>query len=351
MPFNQTLRKFVKDTQNNDKYRSNVESYVEMNDFYKLEMRNAISLAQCTKDGAPLYIEITFNKKLAKLIDFDLLVSCIGNNADDIQIEGFRKCDRENGDVVLQYRGNAYGGSYLYLQYAIKFYLEYQHKSIMKKDAKAFPLFHARMEMDEILDEMPMVSSSYSKTCFNFFQYKQTMVDLVTVLKVLKGEMRTTGNSGYSLATGKEESRNKLFKGQMEYKKVVYSYKQDLEEDKVFEKLLKQLHSQSKEMLVSKKGAVIGGLMVAFGALMVAAGVALGIMLSWTGVGLFAGAGLIAGGAALATGGVVTIKEREHSSKVGRLMNNHYNMFKRLYNDEVDKPAQPDANNTPRLGK
>ena len=46
MPFNQTLRKFVKDTQNNDKYRSNVESYVEMNDFYKLEMRNAISLAQ-----------------------------------------------------------------------------------------------------------------------------------------------------------------------------------------------------------------------------------------------------------------------------------------------------------------
>lgn len=191
------------------------------------------------------------------------------------------------------------------VMYYVHDFISDQHDDIMKKNPRVAPFFHAVHEMQKSLDSERLDSLAYKKKREGFVEaYLSTMTKLSELY---------FNNPGDKLLTVQDE----------------------------FKTLLTTLHKQSKEMLVSKRGAVIGGLMVAFGALMVAAGVAVGLTLGWTGVGLFAGAGLIAGGAAAVAGGVVAIKEREHFSKVSRLMNNHYNLFNRLYNDEVDKPAQP----------
>ncbi len=314
-------------------------------DFNRYEMRDSINVKEVIKrvgHSRESHIEITFKKELAQLLDFNQLESNIRDDLYDRNIIGkFTTTVNANGDAIMRYEGLGYRGSKPYMECAIPFFVEKQHERMMKQNPRAFPLFHARMEMNKLLEETEGLDKQ-NVLKEKFYHYKQTMIDLMHVLAVLKSNKV----SGLSCYPNSEAGKKAI---EVFDEKFVAS-DTPIRTRIVFENLLLQFHRQSKEMLISKKGAVIGGLMMAFGALMVAAGVALGFTLGWTGIGLGVGVGLSVAGAGLFAGGVVAIKEREHFSKIGRRMNDFYNTHK-LYKDEIDKPAQPAADNTVRMCK
>lgn len=310
--YNTELRALVDEATSTKEY----PSVAERANFNRYELRDSITIKEVVEDNRIL-VEITFKKELAQLLNFDQLSSDIQRNRDDLRgrngyCGSLTTTTSKNGETVMKYDGEAYGGdSLIFMQCAIPFYLVNQHKRMMEQDPRAFPLFHIRMEMNEIYANIKQNAFTEQFQVKNkFADYKKTMKDLIDVMDVLSGK-----------------KENHVVNLEMSQYGAVYFEKVPVAQDtpdntrEIFNKLLLQLDRQSKQMLSAKKFGIIGELMAAFGAVMMAAGVALGVV---------AGPLLIKAGSPAA-------KERQQYKKVGQLMNNFYS----LYKDEVDRPAQP----------
>lgn len=189
-------------------------------------------------------------------------------------------------------------------------FFELSHTYIMQRNPNLIPLFHAEMELKLLRKQK---NPSDNEEIQRIQDCLMTTKDIVDVFEILLDE-NSTQKVSYQLANSKGK-----------YQTYEDQTRADLLKSNALNKLLNQLHHESKSLHGTKKGWVIGGLMMAFGMMIFAAGVAI----STTLIVLPIGAAIAAGGLALTAGGLAVANNRQHFSKIGRLMDKHYTFFKK----------------------